>query len=144
MKLIQQKPGDNTCVGCVAAMLSETTLGGFRSAMWGVHDGERARPPWTDLDAYTYLCMEGYTMGTGHQFVPPQPLGSTLFAGADVDLQDKLAYIVTFNDNGLRHIVAWDGHKVLDPSVSSYVVARDLEDYEIVEIFIVTKMEMGG
>lgn len=130
-----------SCVACVAAMATNTTLADFRNFF-----GSKP-PPYTDLDFYRYLLSCGYTLGVGYAHRE-----SRTFRGKDTGLKihfylkDYPAYVIveSMRFEGMKHVVYWDGEKILDSNPEVNGDGLPLNQYKIISWFPIIKFWVDG
>lgn len=113
-----------SCVACVAAMATNTTVEDFEKFM-GKHG------PYSDFEFEKYLMPHGYSMGFGASVVVEDGEVVVRFS-----VNDFPAYVIVESErlNDIEHAVYWDGKKIIDPNPESKD-GRSLESYKIISWF---------
>jgi len=137
------KQGDKvSCVACVAAMATGTTLADVQNFF-----GTKL-PPYNDLDFYKYLLNCGYTLGVGysHEESPRTFVGKDTGLKIHFRLKDYPAYVVveSMRFKGVKHVVYWDGEKILDSNPKVKGDGWALNKYKVISWFPIIEFGATG
>ena len=130
-----------SCVACVAAMATGTSVHEFRT-----YFGEKT-PPFSDLDFYRYLLSRGYVVGIGYYHEETRT-----FVNKDTGLKihfrikDYPAYVVvkSMRFPGMEHVIYWDGEKVFDSNPEIEGDGLPVNEYAIISWFPIIKCDGFG
>lgn len=130
-----------SCVACVACMATGTRLVDFQRFFYF------KAPPYSDLDFYRYLLSCGYTLGVGYSHKE-----SRVFVNKDTglkihfQLKDYPAYVIveSMRFKGMKHVVYWDGEKILDSNPEIAGNGLPLNKYKILAWFPIIKFWVDG
>ena len=130
-----------SCVACVAAMATNTSVSEFRK-FFGTKP-----PPHNDLDFYKYLLSRGYAVGVGYAHKE-----TSVFMNRDTGLKvhfrlhDYPAYVVVKSQRfkAKTHVLYWDGEKIFDPNPEIKEDGLSVNEYDILSWFPIINFKADG
>jgi hypothetical protein len=127
--LIKQKPDDNDCLACVAAMLCDTTPEHFKYFC-----KRRHLDRFDDASLLKFIARYHWMPGIYFQ---------SYSNSLSFDIKGIVCYLGVVSDDPVvrnansEHAVLWDGQKILDPNPRIY--SRPLNKYKITSIIPLCK-----
>lgn len=139
MKSIKQIFGDKKCMGCVAAMATNTGLKEFEDFILRastIYPHFSISAPWTNSEANAYLSQFGLKIGQTFYLRSKKFIldisNETLQSIQTIRSHPALVTIESENYPGTLHVLYWDGYQIYDPN-PNVLDGRPLTDYKIVE-----------
>lgn len=130
-----------SCVACVGAMATNTTLTDFQNFF-----GSKP-PPYSDIDFYRYLLSKGYTIGVGYSHKESRTFVDK-HTGLKIHfrLEEYPAYVIveSMRFKGMKHVVYWDGEKILDSNPKIKGDGLSVNEYKILAWFPIIKFWVDG
>jgi hypothetical protein len=131
-KPIKQKEHEETCLGCVMAMATHTTIKDVKRII-----GDK--PVYSDKDLITYLLHYGYYLGSGFN-TNNITLKKNSKLTTTFKLKNNPAYIVVESerDEDCYHAIYWDGKQLYDPNPFNDH-NLPFSHYSVIEIYPIRK-----
>jgi len=125
-----------SCVACVAAMATGTTVEEFRKFI-----GDKD-PPYSDSDCYKFMLTHGYAVGIGFENEDHATIWPFDKLVIEFEAKKFPAYLVveSMRFKGADHAIYWDGEKVHDPNPDLKENGLPLQFYRIKSWFPIVKL----